>query len=83
MCCVWHATCASLKIDTETKIILDRIALCCLASSMFLIQGILTLYMWFSFRKLKGFKKSEELYEKLINSSDKDNGNDDDSDDEN
>ena len=81
MCCVWHATCASLNIDIEKKIILDRIALSCLATSLFLIQGVLTISMWFSFRNLKGLKRSEELYKSLMNGSDEDD--EDDSDDEN
>ena len=80
LCCVWHATCASLHIDLEKKVFLDRIALCFFTTMYIVMQAVLIIIFWFSYKKIKILRISERTFE--TNSSINFDDGDDDDDDE-
>jgi predicted membrane protein len=80
MCCVWHSTISSIKMeDYERKVLIDRVALAVFALVFFLIQVVFSIMIYTSWLKIKKLKKLEENF---LRKTTLDDQNESDSDDE-
>lgn len=62
MCCVWHSTIASLDVDLQIKIIIDKSVLLLFAAVFLSIQIVFSIGILKAYKKIKALEKSEAKF---------------------
>ena len=66
VCCIWHSTCAALKIQLDVKLLVDNIMLGLLGFFFILIQIVFSFGLLASNRKIKRLEMKESEYEQMM-----------------